>query len=845
MTVRDVRDLRLSVFIGDGLYLNNGGNGYPGDGWVRLYFGNGNPTPFMMNGTDVAIDGVLSAATITGAMPDVQPISVPLTALSSVAPAADLLPYFTDVDTASTTAFTSFARTLLAGASAAAMRTTLAAAPSARTISAGTGLTGGGDLSADRTLSLADTAVTPASYGSASTVGTFTVDQQGRLIAAGTATITPAAIGAVATNGDGSAVTVDGTQALGTIFVPAGADIPVTVGASGADYTTLAAAWSAISRWVIPDTAWVTISVAAGTYTSSSAISLKHPYGHRIRINGPSAVSTSATASGAVSGSAGAWSVPLTVTSSAGMAVGDYVLIRPTAGTGQWRLFGGICKISAVTDGTHITVTNTARNAAWPTAALTTATVTALKATLSFTGCDGLQVDGPVGSIDRLAIVGDKTAGTIGLIAQRAQQGGKGKAYVYLGTSVGITSFGDGGVYAQYNGTVDAASLCVADCLTYNVLAQHGGSVMLNSGIISGGVEAGVAASQNGAVSFENGIACGNGTYGVFAFGGGAILAKDGYMWSNVAHGAYAAYGGVIRADNLNCQYNGQDGIFAVDGAAVVVPNGVASNNTLMGVHAEGGAAIYYSGGVANSNGSSGFYADGGNIECPSATATTNTVNGFTAINAGVILGDSSNGSGNTANSYSASKNGFIRATNATGTALIVSDGGMIDYTGGTGSPTLTRSGGGAAIITGSGTVYGDISLGALTATGITLNGSLLSTGRMAIGATNAAAFNIELTSAVYHRLVRNGTLGTIFGIDDGGTLVVGAAAGDSVFRAQANLWLTAGGANPRVEVKTTGQMRLMPLSAAPSGAEDGDMYYNSSTGKFQGRASGAWVDLN
>jgi len=56
-------------------------------------------------------------------------------------------------------------------------------------ITAGTGLSGGGDLTVSRTLNLANTAVTAASYGSSSQTASFTVDAQGRLTSASNTSI--------------------------------------------------------------------------------------------------------------------------------------------------------------------------------------------------------------------------------------------------------------------------------------------------------------------------------------------------------------------------------------------------------------------------------------------------------------------------------------------------------------------------------------------------------------------------------------------------------------------------------------------------------------------------------
>jgi hypothetical protein len=134
--------------------------------------------------------------------------------------------------------------------------------PQTRTVSAGTGLSGGGDLGSNRTFNLADTTVVANSYGSSSQVATFTVDAQGRLTAAANATITPSSIGALGSlNGlTGSAQTF-ATGTTGTDF---------NIVSNGTTHTFNIPDASATARGLIT-TGSQTI---AGTKTFSSQVSV-------------------------------------------------------------------------------------------------------------------------------------------------------------------------------------------------------------------------------------------------------------------------------------------------------------------------------------------------------------------------------------------------------------------------------------------------------------------------------------------------------------------------------------------------------------------------------------------
>ena len=152
------------------------------------------------------------------------------------------------------------------------------AVPDTREIIAGVGLDGGGNLTANVTIDLANTSVTPATYGGGSNAAEVTVDAQGRITAAANVAIPQGTVTNVDTGTGltGGPITSTGTISLANTAVSAGTygdsanSVQITVDAQG---RLTAAANVAIPQGTVTNVATGT-GLTGGPITSTGTISL-------------------------------------------------------------------------------------------------------------------------------------------------------------------------------------------------------------------------------------------------------------------------------------------------------------------------------------------------------------------------------------------------------------------------------------------------------------------------------------------------------------------------------------------------------------------------------------------
>ena len=146
-------------------------------------------------------------------------------------------------------------------------------------VDTGTGLTGG-PITGVGTISIANTSVTAGSYGSATQVGTFTVNAQGQLTAAANVTITPAGIGAVASvSGTANEITATGASivvlSLPTALTFTGKTVTngtfnMTAATVGSDTVTTNTAVQTLTNKSISGSTNTLTNITNGSLTNSS-----------------------------------------------------------------------------------------------------------------------------------------------------------------------------------------------------------------------------------------------------------------------------------------------------------------------------------------------------------------------------------------------------------------------------------------------------------------------------------------------------------------------------------------------------------------------------------------------
>ncbi|RAK51595.1 hypothetical protein [Phenylobacterium soli] len=384
-------------------------------------------------------------------------------------------------------------------------------------------------------------------------------------------------------------------------------NLTYTVGVGG-DFSDLAAAVTAINRFVVTPSAVINLTLLDGVQTMTSPILYQNQGGHSIFISGQNTYTKTTSSVQSSSGSSGAWSVVLNVNSVANIAANDYVVISaPSGGTNPTYLAGcwKVTNVDAVN--TRITISSTHRASAAPSGNVV-ATVTVLKSILKFTGCDGLRVWGGSSTLnlDKCAVVGDGTANTLGIANDDVDR-------VYIKTVLGVSGFYNGINGLQNSQLNSDGVVAVSSCTNCGYHARLGGSLSVATMISSGNAVDGVNVEVGG--HFYGGstsIFTGNGNDGVQAYEGGQASVANTTATGNGAWGYATASQGWVNIS----------GVTTANNTSGATATGMISDSLTVG-----GTSITSSGVIQSAGAIFGNNVNAAQLKNSASTTTNPTVN--------------------------------------------------------------------------------------------------------------------------------------------------------------------------------------------------------------------------
>lgn len=377
---------------------------------------------------------------------------------------------------------------------------------------------------------------------------------------------------------------VDSTNWLSMHIKVIDSDLVISV---PTDQPSISAALEYISDKRFPK-ATVTISVE-GTLSTSSPVVVSHVDAERLKIIGPSVVTTSASSASVTPGTPNT-TVDLTVANATGMEIGDWILVDVSSGTGPCRAVSGCWQITGKT-GNVISYTCRTWAKAPASITVTGGTVRCLKAAIYFNDVDGICTRSRLGLLDRLAIIGNSDSywdknnvagtekGTHGVYAGGLSVGvntwndpAQGAASIALGPDVGINGFDQQGVVCDQSSSVFAYFVHACNNKRRGFYSA-GGKIRNKLAVANGNYLDGCIADYGASIESSGLTACGNGGAGAFAFNGGSLSAPGSFLHSNAIN-AQARKGGDLEVSSSQYRdaltrdlYSEQGGVTADNGA--------------------------------------------------------------------------------------------------------------------------------------------------------------------------------------------------------------------------------------------------------------------------------------